>query len=487
MKHLLVLLPLLLACPQSTTVTGDPDLGPPAVPDPIPTGASTTALVGPEGGELRLEQLTLAIPPGALDRDVELTVTASTRRAPSGFTAFSPIFQFEPEGTTFARPVEVRLPYEGDASTATIFWTNERGDFAALPTSVEPPVASTTTDHFSQAFVGTACEDCCRRAAGQLDLLLTIDDSGSMAEEQALLAAEIPRLIDALATGDIDGDGVQEFPAVADLRVGVVSTDLGGAICSSGGGGDGLLRTTGNTALPGCMATYPEWVDGSDPAASANVACVASVGTGGCGFEQPLDATLKALSPSTSGLTFPSGSTTGHGDGANAGFLRPGAVLAVLHLTDEDDCSTTDAGLFDLDDPRFDPNLNMRCFNHSDVLQPSSRYVDGLLPLVSDPTALVYAAITGVPTDTAGSDYAAILADPRMAERVDPMESTRLLPTCATARGVAYPARRMVRTASALDDAGAKTVVRSICDEDFDGAIAAILERVAAGVSGSCD
>ena len=58
----------------------------------------------------------------------------------------------------------------------------------------------------------------------KVDLLFMIDNSGSMEEEQTSLATEIPRLVQTLASG-VARDG-STFPAVRDLRVGVVSSDM---------------------------------------------------------------------------------------------------------------------------------------------------------------------------------------------------------------------------------------------------------------------
>src|SRR5687768_8730806 len=62
----------------------------------------------------------------------------------------------------------------------------------------------------------------------QVDLLFVIDNSGSMAEEQVKLNAQLPRLVQVLTTGDFDGtpnaDGQLDFKPVGSLRLGVVST-----------------------------------------------------------------------------------------------------------------------------------------------------------------------------------------------------------------------------------------------------------------------
>jgi len=336
----------------------------------------------------------------------------------------------------------------------------------------------------------------------EVDLLFMIDNSGSMVEEQASLAAEIPRLIQVLASGE-NPRTMETFPPVGSLRVGVISSDMGtgpAGACGSMFGDDGVLLTTGNTATPECMATYPTWLefaaDTDDPMAFAtDVQCVATaLGTNGCGFEQQLDAILKALTPSTSGITF-QGGTVGHGDGQNAGFLRERSLLAIIALTDEDDCSAIDPGLFEMDNPLYDPNLNLRCFNHPEAVQPLSRFTDGLLALrAENPDLLVYATITGIPTELVPSSemalapqVEAILADSRMIEMPNPMDSTQLVPSCdITGRGRAFPPRRMIQLAADLENAGANGVVQSICQEDYSGALDAIIAKIADVLGGAC-
>src|SRR5262245_66045733 len=64
-------------------------------------------------------------------------------------------------------------------------------------------------------------------AANKLDLLLVVDNSFSMEQEQAALAAELPRMMNARLTGDIDGDGTREAAPVYAIHVGLVATDMG--------------------------------------------------------------------------------------------------------------------------------------------------------------------------------------------------------------------------------------------------------------------
>lgn len=356
---------------------------------------------------------------------------------------------------------------------------------------------------------GTACEVteaclnglCCEANNLGVDVLFVVDNSHSMAEEQASLAEQFPRMVRALITGDVDGDGVLDFPAAADLHLGVVTSDMGTGGHSLPGcsepmfGDDGILRTEGNTAVEGCAATYPPFVsfnpsegDTVDQAAS-DFACVAQVGTEGCGIEQHFEASLKALVPSGSGVTF-FGDTTGHGDAANAGFLRADSVLAVVVVADEDDCSVSDPDLFNPSSETYTEPLNLRCATYAEeALHPVSRYVDGLRALRSDhPERFVFAAVVGVPPDLVADpssiDYDAILADDRMQEVEDTENPGRLRFSCEVeGRGQAFPPRRLVQAARALAPA---SVVQSICQADFGPAMGAIVEGIAVPLAEAC-
>ena len=191
---------------------------------------------------------------------------------------------------------------------------------------------------------------------------------------------------------------------------------------------------------------------------------------------------LKALSPA--GATTFYRNTDGHGDAANADFLRPNSVLATILVTDENDCSVIDGELFNLDSSVYSTDINLRCFTHPEALYPISRYTDGLRGLRSDPEDLIFGLIAGIPVDLGGASPETILADPRMLEQVDSVDGDQLVPSCnVPGRGVAYPPTRMVQVAQELGD---NAVVQSICQEDFTPVLDAILTRVAARVSGRC-
>ncbi len=344
----------------------------------------------------------------------------------------------------------------------------------------------------------------------KVDLLFVIDNSGSMTEEQVSLAQQLPHLIQALASGDQDADGIVDFPPVRSLQVGVVTSDMGTGgfgvpTCSEPNfGDDGVLRRTGNTAIGGCPGIFATSFltftpGGSEPpgAFATRVACLAVVGTGGCGFEQPLEATLKAVTSSTQPAvgrfdgTFTM-DTTGHADGANGGFVRPDSVLVIIEVTDEEDCSALDPELFNPPSTVYAGDLNLRCFEFPEAVQPVGRYVDGLLASRTRPDRLVYAVIAGVPVNAipppgAEVDFDAILAHPDMIEQIDPDMMTRIRPSCNVAgRGLAFPPRRLVEVAKGLHESGAAGIVQSICQPDYTSTFDAIIDEIADALSAGC-
>ena len=354
----------------------------------------------------------------------------------------------------------------------------------------------------------------------KIDLLFMVDNSWSMQDEQDSLTSQFPRLMRVLTSGDLNEDGIQDFQPVRSLHVGVISSDMGtGGFALDGCeertfGDDGILQTAGATAMAGCDATYPSFLEfrpelgGSPDDFADDFTCVAKLGTDGCGFEQQLEAVLKAVTSSTSPLSFSMGSK-GHADSVNCRgpgdcFLRDDSLLAVVLVTDEDDCSAADPSIFDQHSAAYGTeNINLRCSTYGDrALHPISRFVDGLLATRADPDLLVFAAITGVPADLSANpdalDFDAILADPRMEERPDvnhcpdgvpaPCAPSRLVPSCnVPLRGVAFPPRRIVEVARTLErERGSNGIVQSICQEDFAPALSAIIEKIADVLGGSC-
>ena len=355
----------------------------------------------------------------------------------------------------------------------------------------------------------------------KVDLLFVIDDSGSMTEEQEKLKDQLPKLVGILTSG-IKGNG-DTFPPVRDLHLGVVTSDMGGsgmkigdAKCDTNGintfGRDGILvdrtagaeaRCEGLTDGAHYLSYVPQKSGGPTPdEVDKNFGCLANVGTGGCGFEQQLEAMYKAVAPDT--VSFAAG-TKGHGNRENKGFLRSDAVLAIIHVSDEEDCSVTDEGrtLFvaGSDNPNvFGPdkeriNLNLRCAYRTDKSEKQSRaeknglihdvdrYIDGLKKLKPDNTdRIVFAAIVGIPDSTEGQGPEEILAHPLMGYAAT-SDGRDMVPACENPSTNAKPAVRFVKTAQGFGDNG---VVQSICANTFAPAVDVIIEKISKQLKGAC-
>jgi len=318
-----------------------------------------------------------------------------------------------------------------------------------------------------------------------VDLLFVIDNSHSMADEQASLAREIPRMVRSLAQGELISDAskgrVERFIPARSIHVGVVTSDLGlsgvdpsniHVMSCREPNQDGLLRKADDCgAGSGFIAYDPSDADVDEDAVSENLACLAQVGTEGCGVEQPLEAMWKALAPAAD-LSF-SMSTGGHGDAEHAAFLRDNSLLVVVVLSDEDDCSMPDISSTLLTQGDHS-DLNVRCGNNPDSLHPISRYALGLRSLRADaPDRFLFAAVAGLPVDLEGSDPDTILAAEAMQFVEDHSDPDFVIPrpACQTATSIAYPARRMVTLAKELGD---QALVRSICRDDFGTAMTSL-------------
>lgn len=373
---------------------------------------------------------------------------------------------------------------------------------------------------------------CTRSSVGQriqvdnvdeVDLLFLVDNSGSMQDEQAALQRELPRMVAALTSGDRDGDGTQDFTPVRSLHVGVVSSDMGIGVatstrlgsCRQGNGDDGRFQR-GAASCAGTTDTF-EFMRGGDPTSFlAGVSCATTLGTEGCGLEQPLEATLKAISPGTplswtaTGYEPPrfldpaTGALTepGHGLGVNGGFLRPNSVLAVVLVTDEEDCSAVDSTLFqEGPSARFGDDVQLRCTRHGapseGALHAAQRYVDGLIGLRENPSLVVFSAIVGLPQDLIPArnetiDYTAILNDDRMQYVETGNSGNFLRDSCTTlaadgsVRGSADPPRRVIETAAGLAARGASVTLSSICADDFGPAIDGVVGKIADALGAAC-
>jgi len=229
--------------------------------------------------------------------------------------------------------------------------------------------------------------------------------------------------------------------------------------------------------------------------------CIAKLGKNGCGLEQQLEATLKAVTPSTSTVTpFFSRNTKGHGDGANKGFLREDAILAVILVTDEEDCSIPDqsSDLFNARSMMFPEDINIRCGldKYQGNLHPVERYINGLKALKPAAYAnerIIFAGIVGIPlnpqkkTFSGTTELDTILGLERMKfvpRNIPGSMNLEPTPACESATdGSAAPARRMVQVAKAFGDNG---VVTSICENEYQSALSVIIKKIADQLTGAC-
>jgi hypothetical protein len=125
--------------------------------NPVGTGATAMQLIGPSGGTLRLEGVTLSVPPGALRAPTSLTVTSSTRAAPTTYESFSPVYVFGPEGTEFAQPVRVEITsQQPGGSRLVLYWTRKgsASEFSELPSTQVGGTVTANVTHFSSGFIG---------------------------------------------------------------------------------------------------------------------------------------------------------------------------------------------------------------------------------------------------------------------------------------------------------------------------------------------
>jgi hypothetical protein len=162
-----------------------------------------------------------------------------------------------------------------------------------------------------------------------VDLLFVIDNSGSTDNKQANFIRNFPAFITAL--NDIQG-------GLPNVRIAVVSSDLGSGgvmtsnMCNGHGQGAAFI-TTSVGGMPCGITTAEQWITPNNvpPGQIAAVfQCMANRGSQGCGYEHQLQAANQALHPRPDWNPM------------NEGFLRPDAYLAIIFLTDEDDCSGPD-------------------------------------------------------------------------------------------------------------------------------------------------
>jgi len=254
---------------------------------------------------------------------------------------------------------------------------------AALATGcLDRPVAPSTPTT-KNLFVDTVKET----AVDKIDLLFMIDNSISMADKQQILASAVPQLVDRLinpiqvctddagATTPANGQPcpsgttgpTQEFKPVNDIHIGVITSSLGGHgaatnFCNAQGPDNKNPNNNDHAhLLPKVrtgLSSYQSMgflnFDGTNGATlkTAFTNHVGAAGEQGCGFESSLEAWYRFLvdpkPPQSVTVAKNVSSPTGTDQKVlteRTNFLRSNSLLAVIMLTDEDDCSISDKGL----------------------------------------------------------------------------------------------------------------------------------------------
>lgn len=307
----------------------------------------------------------------------------------------------------------------------------------------------------------------------KLDILFLIDKSPTMEDEQTALAANFPRFIESLS--QVEG-------GLPSIHIGVISQDIGaggltvGQTCT-GAGDDGRLLSQPRVA--GCTPPNGNFIADLDQgngnrmrnytgSLEETFSCIANLGPDGCGFEQHLGSLDKALhSP------------------ANAGFLRPDALLAIIIISDEDDCTAKDPTIYEPGTNAAGPFGDFRCFQwgwecdegplgrepgtytncrpreDSPFLHTPDRFVESIKALKADPKQIIVSTIMGPSATTfPAAETTTVVTDPMTG-------GPKLAPACTVGNQSASSMPRLAYFAEQFPD---RNSFFSLCnDDDNDG------------------
>lgn len=505
-----------IACKQGSFVT------------PRPPG-----WVDAQGGQVTSDDqlVVVDVPAGAATQLMQLTVEPYDGALPASVVPGT-AYRLGPEGTTFEQPVRVSIRFAATQATgADVGWLRlvaiepETLGLTAtwrprLETGETITVRGETT-HFSvYAVADLAAAGVTREITGppvsRADLLFVMDNSNSTVEVlRQSLAQLFPAFLAPLESPPLD------------LHLGLVTTDLGAGpftppSCGTPGGDHGILQNTPRF-VEYCAAAA--LVNPDDryltlaPDAGGGTAlknftgsltdaftCYANVGTGGCGFEHVLGSMRAALdgcnfpvqcpNPEDVGCDF----TDSCRQPLNAGFLRPDASLAIVIITDEDDCSApADSTLFDPSqtalhstlgpltsyrcfqfgvtcegtDPGRDPGSRLNCQAGSfdpdpqHQLVPVAEYASFLKSLKPDPRLVSVGILAGPPSPVVVG--------------LDQQSYPQLQPSCTGPMSTATPGVRLARFAQYFD--ADRQAYLSICSENLEPAMAQLGERIKGAAS----
>jgi hypothetical protein len=188
----------------------------------------------------------------------------------------------------------------------------------------------------------------------------------------------------------------------------------------------------------------------------------------GCGYEQPLEAALRAL--------------TLHAKDKNKGFLREKekSLLAIIFITDEDDCSAYDPELFThgYTTPEWAPGV--RCAFQRGYLHNIDKYVNAFKRL-RPKEHLVIAGIIAPPINP---------NDPlKPHPEIDPQTlntNPELVPSCMSEKGGLAKAFDSTRVRQVLHKFGAQAIEHNLCSSDWTPALNGVAERIKEMISAGC-
>ncbi|HVW25167.1 MAG TPA: hypothetical protein VHC69_07325 [Polyangiaceae bacterium] len=239
------------------------------------------------------------------------------------------------------------------------------------------------------------------KAVDKIDLLFMIDNSTSMDDKQKVLEEAVPDLVERLvnpncvnpndpsvppqkaASPDADCPAplMREFTPIRDIHVGIVTSSLGNhgdnSYCASDDSNPvtqenndhgWLIGSRSRFSVPsGGQAPTPEgfldWNPDTDPNASLGAfkttfaQMTVAVGSQGCGYESQLESAYRFLVDPNPYATIVLQNCPGSGNkcayptgrdakllAQRAAFLRQDSLVAIILLTDENDCSIRESG-----------------------------------------------------------------------------------------------------------------------------------------------
>jgi len=319
-----------------------------------------------------------------------------------------------------------------------------------------------------------------------IDILFMIDNSPSMKEEQDNVRRNFRVFMDEL----------KKIPGgLPNVHIGVVSSDLGAGSmplgnggCARPGGDRGIFQTKATCGVTGnfLVSFNNQTMNNFQGDITTPFSCMADLGVAGCGYEHQLQATRVALYESITK--------------ENMGFLRPDAFLAIILITDEDDCSAeTTTNLF-VDDAAFPmTTASFRCSNTGHLcdgrtppigafdaplencsINDSGRtikiaeIVESIRALKKRPDQqILVSGIFGWPNNPTGARY----------RYVNTQQGVDVAPICQSAGGDAAVGLRMK---AFVESFGASGSFFSICQDDFSPAMKQIGEKLAAKLGNPC-